>query len=45
MKIELKSHRKKPNKNEIWKKNIIPNKKIAIKKINTKLERLKNHGG
>jgi vacuolar-type H+-ATPase subunit D/Vma8 len=37
----LKSDRRKPNKNKIWKKKIIPKKKNAIKRIRTKLERLK----
>jgi hypothetical protein len=36
-KMGLKSYRKKPNEDEI--------KKIAIKRIRTKLERLKNYGG
>ena len=39
----LKSKRKKPNNDEIWKKKIP--KTIAIKKIRTKLERLKNYRG
>jgi len=37
----LKYDKKKPNKDEIWKK-IIP-QKIAIKRIGTKVERLKNY--
>jgi hypothetical protein len=40
----LKFDRKKPNKDEIWKKNI-PNKKNTTKKIRTKLESLNNHMG
>jgi len=43
-KMGLKFDRKKPNKDEIWKKNI-PNKKNATKKIRTKLESLNNHMG
>jgi hypothetical protein len=45
-KMRLKYDRKKSIEYEIWKKKSIPNKKkIAIKTIRTKLERLKNHRG
>jgi len=40
-KIGLKSDRKKPNEDKI--KKILQTKKITIKKIRTKLEKLKNH--
>jgi hypothetical protein len=44
--MRLKYDRKKSIEYEIWKKKSIPNKKkIAIKTIRTKLERLKNHRG
>jgi hypothetical protein len=43
-KMGLKSYRKKPNEDEI-KKNVLQIKKIAIKKIRSKLERLKHYGG
>jgi len=33
MKIELKSHRKKPNKNEIWKKISSQTRKLQLKKL------------
>jgi hypothetical protein len=46
-KIRLKYDKKKPDEDEIQKKEetIIANKKITIKRIRTNLERLKNHRG
>jgi hypothetical protein len=43
--MSIKFERKKPKSDEIWKKKIKWSKKIVIKRMSIKFERLKNHRG